>query len=728
MVQFDNQYRQIKIKIVYYGPALGGKTTCLQHIHTATDPERRTKLYSLNTASDRTLFFDLLSLKLGKIRGYRLAIQLYTVPGQVQYNATRRAVLSGADGVVFVADSNVEQQQANIESLENLWDNLLANGIDKETVPLVLHYNKRDLPDVVSVKEMDKTLNQRRVPSFPSVALSGDGVLEGFAAISRKTLAAVADKLGVGGNPQAIKKLQEQVDLALEPFMKGEEEGQPAAAAEAQREVIHPSREVPLDEPLSQEVLVDEAVRANMAMTDLTAQLDATSQALEHKIKVFEEIAAFSRKITEEHDSANVLRLLIKTAVRLLRVHATAVLVVPGSGTLRAVAVQGIKQDPLLHAKDEAGEPLALGLTQDRQARVISAEQEGCEVLLGAVEAAGFASALVVPLISNDRLFGLLTTYAKAGRDALSEDELQLATVLAAAAGMGYDNAQAWQRLEDLNRELESQVADQTQQLRASLSEASRLAEELEKKNRLVEDAYRDLREVDQTKNELITRIANDMRTPVSSLQTSIDIVKRQQNLPKEKNERLLNIIGEEAQKLSEIIDTVLQASVLAKTRKSMEKEQVQLPGLFRNVIGPLRDLAKSRDIKIQVLTASGIDKLCCDAKTMEAALRAVVRNAIEYTSSGGEVKVEVRRANENNLPHLLVKVTDTGIGISSEDMASIFDSFYKGGDDNTFQTPGAGLGLAIAKRVIENHGGKILIDSKQGQGTQVTITVPNEL
>jgi len=143
MVQFDNQYRQIKIKVVYYGPAVGGKTTCLQHIHRVTDPDRRTKLYSLNTASDRTLFFDLLSLNLGRIRGFRLTLQLYTVPGQVQYDATRRAVLAGADGIVFVADSQLQQKDANIESLENLWQNMAANGLDQQTVPVVLLYNKR---------------------------------------------------------------------------------------------------------------------------------------------------------------------------------------------------------------------------------------------------------------------------------------------------------------------------------------------------------------------------------------------------------------------------------------------------------------------------------------------------------------------------------------------------------------------------------------------------------
>ncbi len=219
MVQFDNQFRQIKVKIVYYGPALGGKTTCLQQIHRAIDPERRTKLYSLNTATDRTLFFDLLSLDLGRIRGYRLALQLYTVPGQVQYDATRRAVLSGADGVVFVADSQTSQAEANREALANLADNLRANGLEADSIPLVLLYNKRDLSPVLEVATMDRELNPRGLPAFSTVAINGDGVMEGFAEITELTLAAVADKLGVGSNQTALDRLLRQVRGSLEPLL-----------------------------------------------------------------------------------------------------------------------------------------------------------------------------------------------------------------------------------------------------------------------------------------------------------------------------------------------------------------------------------------------------------------------------------------------------------------------------------------------------------------------------
>jgi signal recognition particle receptor subunit beta len=275
MVQFDNQYRQIKIKVVYYGPAVGGKTTCLQHIHRVIDPQRRTKLYSLNTAADRTLFFDLLSLNLGRIRDYRLALQLYTVPGQVQYDATRRTVLAGADGVVFVSDSQVEQREANLASLENL-----ANGLDRRTVPVVMQYNKRDLEPIQTIEEMDAALNTGKLPAFPTVAINGEGVLEAFTAIGEQTLASVADKLGVGTSPQAIARLQGQMRKAMHPFIDSQGQAPPAAE---DFEVTVTAPNVDAGEVLSEEVLVGEAVRANLAMTDFNARLDIVSRQLERK-------------------------------------------------------------------------------------------------------------------------------------------------------------------------------------------------------------------------------------------------------------------------------------------------------------------------------------------------------------------------------------------------------------------------------------------------------------
>ncbi len=177
--------REITSKIVYYGPGRSGKTTNLQYIHGQVPEDRRGRMVSLATETDRTLFFDFLPLDLGTISGFQTRFQLYTVPGQVYYDATRKLVLQGADGVVFVADSQRQQQQENVESFRNLQVNLLEQGVDPRTIPIVLQYNKRDLPDVMSVEEMDDLLNYRDLPRFQAQALGGIGVFDTLKAVSK---------------------------------------------------------------------------------------------------------------------------------------------------------------------------------------------------------------------------------------------------------------------------------------------------------------------------------------------------------------------------------------------------------------------------------------------------------------------------------------------------------------------------------------------------------------
>ena len=167
--------REINCKIVYYGPGLCGKTTNLQYIYNKTNPEAKGKMISLATETERTLFFDFLPLSLGEIRGFRTRFHLYTVPGQVFYDASRKLILKGVDGVVFVADSQVERMEANIESLDNLRINLKEQGYDLDKVPFVMQYNKRDLPNAVPVEELRKVLNPRNVTERQAVAPTGVG-------------------------------------------------------------------------------------------------------------------------------------------------------------------------------------------------------------------------------------------------------------------------------------------------------------------------------------------------------------------------------------------------------------------------------------------------------------------------------------------------------------------------------------------------------------------------
>jgi len=181
--------REINCKIVYYGPGLCGKTTNLQHIYDKTNPGAKGKLISLATETDRTLFFDFLPLELGTVRGFKTRFHLYTVPGQVFYDASRKLILKGVDGVIFVADSQVERMDANVESLENLTTNLKAQGYDLATMAYVLQLNKRDLPNVAPVEEMKKILVKKNEPVIEAVAATGQGVFETLKGVAKLVLA-----------------------------------------------------------------------------------------------------------------------------------------------------------------------------------------------------------------------------------------------------------------------------------------------------------------------------------------------------------------------------------------------------------------------------------------------------------------------------------------------------------------------------------------------------------
>lgn len=217
--------REINCKIVYYGPGLGGKTTNLEHVYGKVKPDTRGKLISLATETERTLFFDFLPVDLGTVRGFKTRFHLYTVPGQVYYNASRKLILKGVDGIVFVADSQVERMEANQEAMQNLYDNMAEYGYDLTKMPFVIQYNKRDLPNAAPLAELQASLNpgwevtepskQRevpdpwnagqllvqqlptgewieRAPTFEAVAVTGDGVFETLKAVSKLVLKTLA--------------------------------------------------------------------------------------------------------------------------------------------------------------------------------------------------------------------------------------------------------------------------------------------------------------------------------------------------------------------------------------------------------------------------------------------------------------------------------------------------------------------------------------------------------
>ena len=184
--------REINCKIVYYGTGLGGKTTNLEYIYSRVNPDTKGKMISLATETERTLFFDFLPIDLGEVRGFKTRFHLYTVPGQVYYNASRRLILKGVDGLVFVADSQASRAEANIESMHNLYENLETYGYDLETIPFAIQYNKRDMPNVLPAEELRAQINPMGVPDFEGIAIEGKGVFETLSCVSKLVVKALS--------------------------------------------------------------------------------------------------------------------------------------------------------------------------------------------------------------------------------------------------------------------------------------------------------------------------------------------------------------------------------------------------------------------------------------------------------------------------------------------------------------------------------------------------------
>jgi signal recognition particle receptor subunit beta len=290
MVQFNFSERTIKAKVVYYGPAQSGKTTNLEQIHRLTDPAGQNRLISLNTAQDRTLFFDLLPFSLGAVAGYDFKVQLYTVPGQVQYNATRRVVLAGADAVVFVADSRKASFKENLAAFENMKVNLLANRLVPEKIPLVFQYNKQDLPDLQAEADMNRSLNHWGRTVYRAVAARGAGVLETVVAVLKEMLQAIAVKYNLkekGLDPASVPGLVEEAFAAL--LQQNAANAPPSAPPPPARIVVaqpvNPDSAASLqatpDMGLVSEELLHRAIRSNVELAEvLTGVVREVNQGL----------------------------------------------------------------------------------------------------------------------------------------------------------------------------------------------------------------------------------------------------------------------------------------------------------------------------------------------------------------------------------------------------------------------------------------------------------------
>jgi PAS domain S-box-containing protein len=305
MVQFNTRANEILLKLVYYGPGLSGKTTNLQMLHAMCADANRGEMFSVNTQEDRTLFFDLLPINLGYIYGNAIHLQVYTVPGQVQYDASRRVVLGGADGVVFVADSSESKMQENVDSLSNLYHNLNANRLNIKQIPFVLQYNKRDLVDAMPMGVMNRRLNFRSVPYFEAVANKGVGVLDTFLSIVKDTVGITFRKYHLDKKIKDFDEMLNLIETNIRSTMRELPGPTEAPVAEPDSTVLRHSNVSVADlvpgKVADAQDLLEDALKSNMETARLYSELKQTKESLEKKSEEMNQLYAQLERANQDN-------------------------------------------------------------------------------------------------------------------------------------------------------------------------------------------------------------------------------------------------------------------------------------------------------------------------------------------------------------------------------------------------------------------------------------------
>lgn len=307
MVFFNYSTMQMAAKIVYYGPGLCGKTTNLHWIYSKTADQSRGEMVSLETETDRTLFFDLLPIDVGQVAGFNTRIQLYTVPGQVFYNTTRKLVLKGVDGVVFVADSQRAMLDANVQSFKNLEENLAEMDLTVDELPIVLQYNKRDLSDICSKEELDEALNRNDWPSFEAIAIEGTGVFETLKGVSRETLMSLRKRLTSGGEkeqpsvakPTAPQSAAQNTQAPAAPSQAAATPSPPATAPKAATPAS-PAQPAP---PAAQQGAQQGEQQAEAAPAAKPGRKPGASRPVRKKVDVDGELARLRKEALQRHSA-----------------------------------------------------------------------------------------------------------------------------------------------------------------------------------------------------------------------------------------------------------------------------------------------------------------------------------------------------------------------------------------------------------------------------------------
>jgi signal transduction histidine kinase/signal recognition particle receptor subunit beta len=710
--------KTINAKIVYYGTALSGKTTSLKHVHQVVDADRRIELVSLNTEGDRTLFFDFLPIPLGTISGYQVKLQAFTVPGQVKYNLTRRYVLRGADAVIFVADSRPEAFDENLRSLVTLRENLEANGLDPEGVPLVLQYNKRDAPDAVPVDRLRAALNARGIPDYETTATSGHGVFEAFTELCASMMAKLAREYRIGEPEETRRTLRDRLGTlargaaprAAPPVPRNEvttdsiwasaDLVEANSAMEKTGAIIKVARDGNDTETPDVETLLERAVDTQIAQAELVSELNEMKHRLSDHVRQLAALHETGVVVSSELNGDRLLKRILDAALRTVGSGLGSVLLVAeGGDALVERMVQGFARDPL--ARGGRTDPAMLDRVMSR--RPFHAELPLDDSSRG-LDDPSPQLALVAPLVHQGEVLGALVAYTSRLPDSDVQMRLRFLTAVASQAAVALENSRLFARVDTLNRDLERKVAERTREL---------------------EQAYRDLQVVDRLKDDFLSSMSHELLTPLTSISSFAEILVgiAGDAAPASAAERteFSTIVRREAARLTDMVQTLLDLSRIEAGKVVLSPGSVDVKEGILASYQRMRPNFVARGITVRLLADPGMPPARADARWTGRVFDALLSNAAKFSPEGSEVHIAIRDKGGA----VRVDIRDRGAGVPEPLRTVIFEKFKQLGDVLTDKPPGLGLGLPMARAILERQGGSIWYEPGKGGGSVFAFTLP---
>jgi hypothetical protein len=689
VAQWSLVERTLYAKLVYYGPALGGKTTNLRVLHDETDPERRAKLVSVNTADDRTLFFDLLPFDLGSVLGYKVALKLYTVPGQVRYDATRRIVLAGADAVVFVADSDPARERDNRQAWENLAQNMRATRLDPANVPILVQFNKRDLPGAAPDERMRAWFGLGLGLGVPAVACEGKGVLETFLSASH----AMLERIVALAEPQARRTLDAgdlaaQLDLVFAPIL-----ARRAAAGSGRGSERAGSAPIVLESS----DLLESAVASSVVLGAQLADEHGRTSRLTREAESLRRLSDALRLTGASFEREAVLDAALTAAVETLGAAAASFGTVSAGGRVLLARSAGRDLAPLAQ---HAG--VASLLARMLKSSVPSVVDDLAVEVPESVEiSTGLRALAVVPVEPHERA---ALVVAMPGPDgAFADVDVRFLATLAGHLAVGLEKVRVHDELRAHRDRLEEVVTARTRSLRK---------------------AYEELKSVDAMKDRFLSNVSHEMRSPLTAIIGAATFLRDYEGNPADRREMAAGILRA-SQGLEGLVDGLLRVAHLD-AGGDAALEEIAAADVVADALGIAGALGRAG-----VMIDPRVVPFPGDPPRLARALSNLLDNALKFGPKTEPVELHVspcvlgRRGGA--VAGVAFAVLDRGPGLVDEDVERAFAPFEQGGDPLTGKPAGVGLGLYEARAIARRHGGTVIYLPRDGGGSEFRMSIPAE-